>query len=889
MSSIETLEHEELDFQVHPNLLRHVIERQAPSLAKAGLEGAMNAVDSGASRLDILVSEHLLVMEDNGRGFGADIDEIKRVFGTFGEPHAEEDVPMGEFRMGRGQILSHGATTYESGPFRFTIDLRTKGRTWQIGRTGSFQPGCRITVHLYSPVGTDVVKQELMELVKYLPIDIRIDGERVTEVPANVKWDLETPDAWIKIGPGPLKVYNRGAFVRDYPAETKGIGGIVVTKERLKVTFGRNEVMQSCPVFARIMKALDQAFLNALRSRKSSSLPETMRLRAVRMLVSGQIDLEDVWSFYLLRDATGAGLTLRALTRFSAVTAGPLGDPRAIRAITTGKAMVIASETLDDLNVPLKRLVDTLAKNGYPAPAVLIWEALLAEIVLGKTPVPDEALDPHERALLFGAQMASRAIAGLMTKSGRMEGTVPVRRVIAASRDSEDVFSDGETYIGLGGDLLERLAKGDFSLSKAVAHLLDGYVRYPVPTDGTEEAPGSIEAMLTEQASLTWLRGLLTDPIEGLSVPRSPLTGDPHHTRGFWSAHAAVRDLGDVARLWADDYVRRCPGLGIQPKLHLAKAANVGMGRLAAEEGQGAAEASTPEDLPSWLEAFRLTIAPSLSTLGLEHWTFSLEKRMLVATRNRPGRTPYDRAGAYSGGCRVKYLLGYDYNQEAEKVDDAKRWASERMRQSKEPVTAFSFVIIRKGKPVAIADIIQKVTKVLVAGEFVIGKFGISSHDEFDKPHVIQLTALSPCRQWTDPRLRDVAATAAVRSGRGFGGQAVGVVPDYYEKVGPIKEILPRVRFSFMGDGSIAVTLRAEYGPFAFVPAAPRRRGESLSRTLRISSYLISFFGWPRVARVLRRFILAEAGERALLKRARQQQPKCRAADAPFPTSDEGA
>src|SRR3546814_6874891 len=62
-----------------------------------------------------------------------------------------------------------------------------------------------------------------------------------------IAWDFEDDLAWYRFGGGPLRVYNRGAFVRDYPAETWGLGGTVVSKARLAVTFGRNEIMRDCP------------------------------------------------------------------------------------------------------------------------------------------------------------------------------------------------------------------------------------------------------------------------------------------------------------------------------------------------------------------------------------------------------------------------------------------------------------------------------------------------------------------------------------------------------------------------------------------------------------------------------------------------------------------
>src|SRR3546814_11452681 len=114
----------------------------------------MNAVDAHATRLLITLDGKCMVIEDDGQGFKPDVAEIERVFGTFGEPHQKDDAYLGEFRMGRGQLFAHGATTYETGPFRFTVDIRNKGTEWTLVETGGHTPGCRISVALYQPSTT---------------------------------------------------------------------------------------------------------------------------------------------------------------------------------------------------------------------------------------------------------------------------------------------------------------------------------------------------------------------------------------------------------------------------------------------------------------------------------------------------------------------------------------------------------------------------------------------------------------------------------------------------------------------------------------------------------------------------------------------------------------
>src|SRR3546814_18849180 len=92
--------------------------------------------------------------------------------------------------MGRGQLFAHGATTYETGPFRFTVDIRNKGTEWTLVETGGHTPGCRITVALYQPsTATDL--EELIQLIQYLPISVLLTGQQVNQKPQDIHGDFE--------------------------------------------------------------------------------------------------------------------------------------------------------------------------------------------------------------------------------------------------------------------------------------------------------------------------------------------------------------------------------------------------------------------------------------------------------------------------------------------------------------------------------------------------------------------------------------------------------------------------------------------------------------------------------------------------------------------------
>jgi hypothetical protein len=140
-----------LDFTVDPAILHSIIQSQAGTLSKALLEGVMNSIDAGASGMSVTVTATGFMVVDDGRGFQSR-DEIEKWFGRFGTPHVEGDALYGRYRMGRGQMMAFAVTTWRTGTFEMSVDIKNKGMGFGLKERLRGMKGCRITGTLYTPL-----------------------------------------------------------------------------------------------------------------------------------------------------------------------------------------------------------------------------------------------------------------------------------------------------------------------------------------------------------------------------------------------------------------------------------------------------------------------------------------------------------------------------------------------------------------------------------------------------------------------------------------------------------------------------------------------------------------------------------------------------------------
>lgn len=309
-------------FTMDDNLLLSVIKAQAGSLAKALLEGVMNSIDAGASRVDIQLSATEFEIKDNGKGFSSE-QEIVQWFGRFGTKHEEGDALFGRYRMGRGQLMAFAATEWRSGAFRMIVDIEKAGLGYSLIREAEVQPGCIVKGKLYKEQPEYRLQDTLStlkKLVAYMPQPVYVNGHLFGASPARLKawWTFEDDFAWYRVAPETteLEIYNQGAFVDSKPAWSCGFGGVVVSKKALQVNFARNAVMEdTCPTWAAINQVLQRITLDKLSAARK--LTEDERRYLARRITSFEgVNSSIVQSAKVLSEPSGRNVALSELKKY---------------------------------------------------------------------------------------------------------------------------------------------------------------------------------------------------------------------------------------------------------------------------------------------------------------------------------------------------------------------------------------------------------------------------------------------------------------------------------------------------------------------------------------------------------------------------------------------
>ena len=344
---------EKREFQAHRKLLQDVILRQAGTLYKAIAEAIMNSIDAKATTCKIILSNRSVKIIDDGIGIQSR-QELVDHFETFGTPHSEEEQKqMGEFRMGRGQLFAYGVNTWTTGPFVLNVDVKTEfAYTLQDNPTPNTS-GTEIEILLYDTL-TDwqlsSLRQSLESRCKYMPIEVLLDGALASKPLDAYTWTHEDEYAYYRLHEksGCLQVFSKGVFVRDISSYTHGFSGEVVTKQKLRLNFARNEIQDDCPIW----QSISQVFRTAL----DSSLIKKSRFNGSERKVLCEDLRHDRRSFDALTDkkiltlANGQTISFTQLIKAShkgiPISFAEDGDRQADYAIRQNRAIVLSTETV---------------------------------------------------------------------------------------------------------------------------------------------------------------------------------------------------------------------------------------------------------------------------------------------------------------------------------------------------------------------------------------------------------------------------------------------------------------------------------------------------------------------------------------------------------------
>lgn len=252
----ETMEKHSFEFS--SEFLIHTVNSQSSTLGKAVLEGVMNSIDAGASKIVIELNNTSMVITDDGHGFRTR-EEVLACFKVFGFDHSNHAREFGRFGLGRAQLWAFASTRWLTNEFIFDVDVRERGFDWLLGKSETNLPGLRIEAKFYKELtNVEMVefRTELEKLVRYSEVPIILNGEQLSKPPAEGSWTITTDEAYLRTSEGHyLAVYNQGIFVANLYTSNIGISGTLVTRRghALALNVSRNEIMRAtCPVWAKL-------------------------------------------------------------------------------------------------------------------------------------------------------------------------------------------------------------------------------------------------------------------------------------------------------------------------------------------------------------------------------------------------------------------------------------------------------------------------------------------------------------------------------------------------------------------------------------------------------------------------------------------------------------
>jgi hypothetical protein len=493
-----------LQFELDPHIIHHVIHSQAGSIGKALIELIMNAVDAGSPTFELTVTAKGFEAKDAGRGFASEEDVI-RYFGRFGTPHQEGDATFGRFRLGRGQIMAHAQTLWQSNLWSMDVDTPTMGYAYDLDDLTAHQPGCTITGTWYEPLETHdlhTVIQELRDLVRYTPLIVTLNGTRITKDPTTEPWDHEDEFAYYRLRrEGAMALYNQGVLVRHDPGHVWGVGGVIVSKKALDLNVSRSEILRkTCPVWKQVAARLKAHAHQFLAKEDPGRQSESARaLRARELVVATGEALKDLVCEKVFTVLPGLRhISLRELgalsTRTSRLCAVPTSASvtRAETLAQSRLATLLHPRTLERFECQGVEEFETLINDVWDRArpyACRSWHLdqdlewfpyqVLNDMFVEQTQVvPDQQIkDPETRRAW---KCLKRALGSyLATVRSRWDPEIEKwvsqgeMTVLAGHSNTAEAWTDGETYIAIHIDLVKKLSGSGLSAAYRILALVD--------------------------------------------------------------------------------------------------------------------------------------------------------------------------------------------------------------------------------------------------------------------------------------------------------------------------------------------------------------------------------------------------------------------------------
>lgn len=503
------------------NLLMQTIVDQAEDLENGWREAIQNGLDSpGASIVALNYTTDHTVVRDNGAGVDLDSEAGLALLKNLGETSkTDDDSTIGQFGIGKGQIIAKGRTAFISGETAIHFDIKEWGltcKTIPVPEDRAVDGLLVVSSHYDDEVPYDNsykwerYEERISDRFRFSGIasdtDVSINGTVISNddpadtVGGDYSVTVDSPDtvdadfvaALEPRADGEVDVYSRGVYVKS--VDGNGLGGVIVTRENLELNFARNGIKSGCPVWGAISEWLEDTTVDLLSDLPDSRLTSAARsFLAERALGGGEIDAEAP----MFKTVTGDRVSLADIRGAKQVAFAHGGDQRA-RKLAEGWNMTI----LDTNDAATSRLQTTMEN---------LRESMSMPDEFDVDDKADQVSLPDTHSVLEDSEIntvQARKLAAARELADRMGIS---RRVVWGESDISDAWTDGFDDIVLTNSAASSRNRSVWlpSVFRAViqqwAHQSDSrgedgsssrYVRRY--TDRMEDNWGTLERFITE-------------------------------------------------------------------------------------------------------------------------------------------------------------------------------------------------------------------------------------------------------------------------------------------------------------------------------------------------------------------------------------------------------
>jgi hypothetical protein len=447
------------------DLLMSVIVDQAADLEHGWREAVQNGVDSPGSRLVTLeYDDERTVVSDDGDGVDLTADRGIDLLTNLGESSKSNDESaIGEFGIGKGQIIAMGRTTMRSGDTALIFDIKEHGL--KVGEIELDEPvdGLTVEVEHYEDETPrtrrrwETYEERISDRFKYTEltndVEVQINGETVSDgSPEDTVGGLnyrhiesyeteETGTVYTAVGmtaEDPLKVYSNGVYVKD--VDSGGLGGVIVTNRNLDLNFARNDIKAGCPVWKNVNNRIDEIRQDLFEEVPDNRLTNDARRSIAEELVSSarESDEETFDRFAdknVFRTADESWMSASDVDSTENVGYAEAGDPAADK-LSESLNMTVLDKGHDTVQRLLRGFSDGFLDGFISEPETFDPREKAEELGMftGKDYIPVEELSPNRRKRL----KVARRIANRMGIN---------RDIQYGESDLANAWTDGHTEI----------------------------------------------------------------------------------------------------------------------------------------------------------------------------------------------------------------------------------------------------------------------------------------------------------------------------------------------------------------------------------------------------------------------------------------------------------